>query len=626
MIGILVAAVITALASIVAFRLSNEDAILEDMAEVMQSVSNETVENAASFLAPAERSAAELAHLAETGVFAEGSTLAPDRLFYEVLRVHESFDGIFVGGNDGSFLYVQRNLDDVGYTTKEISVDTAGVRTVRNTAYDKDYDALDTWLDPADTYDPRERPWFTLASGAQDGEGVWTDPYIFFSSGRPGVTRAHAGSDGNADEIVVGIDIRIGELSTFIDDRRASENGISFIVDRNRNIVAHPDSSVLANDTSIATTSEVGDPILDYLTTFIDDLDLNGGSRLLRGEVENTNFHFALTSLGNNDEWVIAVTAPDDDFLGRVRDAQRSTFAYTAFGGTASVVALLAGGFVINQRYRNERQLAETALAEAVQRSEERDLARAELTETVHELARSNADLEQYAYATAHDLRTPLRAMGGYAELLMRESEDTDMDPTLRGYTERIVEGYERMCLTMDNLLEHARTSVQHEVEAAVELAPIVEDALSDFDEELTTLGVSVVVGDLPAAAVDPIEMTRVFQNLVSNSIRYRHQDRECVVTIDGEHVGNRSIVRVADNGIGIASADHARVFQLFGRVSSDDAGSGVGLALVKKIVEEHSGTIELESTFGEGATFVISLPSEPEPATPEVYGDTLKA
>lgn len=616
-IGLLVAFVITALASIVAVRLSNEDAILEDMAQVMQSVSNETVENATSFLAPAERNADELAHLAESGFIGEGSTLRVDQLFYEILRVNDSFAGIFMGGEDGAFLHVQRNLGDSGYTTKEIMFDAEGVRSVRNTIYDASYEVIETSLDHADTYDPRVRPWYAMAAAAERGEGVWTDPYIFFSSGRPGVTRAHATQPtATGDQLVIGIDIRLGELSTFIDNRRASEHGSSFIVDRQLNIVAHPDQSVLANETGLATTADLNDPLLTFLTSYVDELDRHGGSQMLRGQVNDVNYHFALTSLGNNDEWVIAVTAPDDDFLGRVRDAQRSTLALTAFGGAASVAALFAGGYVVNKRYRAERSLAESALAASIHRSEERDVARAELTQTVQELARSNADLEQYAYATAHDLRTPLRAMGGYAELLLRESDETDIDATLKGYVERIVESYERMCLTMDNLLEHARTSVHDAPEESVELTPIVQAALPDFDEEIRRLGVTVTIEELPPAAVDPIEMTRVFQNLISNSMRYRRQDRSCEITIAGEQVGDRTIVRFADNGIGIATADHARVFQLFSRVSSDDAGSGVGLALVKKIVEEHRGTIELESVFGEGSTFVLSLPTEPELAT----------
>jgi len=320
----------------------------------------------------------------------------------------------------------------------------------------------------------------------------------------------------------------------------------------------------------------------------------------------------ALTPLSNNDQWVIAVAAPDDDFLGRVRDAQRTNQRVAALAGLTAVGALVAGGWIINNRYRRERELAQSALEDAVESSSERDAARLRLRETVDQLARSNSDLEQYAYATAHDLRTPLRAMGGYAELLLRESEDADIDPAFEMYATRIVESYERMCLTMDNLLEHARTTVHQPPEMSVALTPIVEAALDDFETEITALDANVTVHALPDAAVDPIEISRVFQNLFSNAMRYRHPDRPCEISVSGERAGRTATIRVSDNGLGIAAEDHDRVFQLFSRVSSDPSGTGVGLALVKKIVEEHGGTIELESEANVGSTFVISLPCEP--------------
>lgn len=610
-IGVLVSLLIAALALVIVFRLSNEDAILEDMAQVTQSVSNETVENAASFLAPAERNAAEVANLIEAGLLDADGPLTVDRLFYERLRVNPSFDGIFIGSADGSFLYVQRALDADGYTTKEIVMGADGSRTVRNTNYDANYQLVDSELDPTDGYDPRARPWFQLATEVGPDAGVWTDPYLFFSSGLPGVTRSNAARDPNGGMVVVGIDIRIGELSTFVAEHRASRNGSSYIVDRQLNIVAHPDPSMIASDSGLAVTADLDDPLLTFVASSIADLPKDGGS-LRRGAVEGVDYHVVLTSLPNNDDWVIAVAAPDNDFLGRVRDAQRTNRTVTALAGATAVAGLLLGGWLINKRYRQERDLAEAALDDAVARSVERDAARSKLTQTVDQLARSNADLEQYAYATAHDLRTPLRAMGGYAELLLRESEASGMDPEMETYATRIVESYERMCLTMDNLLEHARTSVHYPPEESVALTPIVVAALEDFEAEIDELGVQIEVDDLPDAAVDPIGMVRVFQNLASNAIRYRDPERACEIRVEGERIGEMAVVRFRDNGRGIASQDHERVFQLFSRVSNDAAGTGVGLSLVRKIVEEHGGTIELDSTPGEGSTFVISLLAEP--------------
>jgi signal transduction histidine kinase len=615
-IGVVTSLVIATLASAVAFRLSNEDAILEDMTQVMNSVSNETVENAASFLAPAERNAAELANLVQAGILDSPAPLSVDRLFYERLRVNESFDGIFMGADDGSFLYVHRLPDSDTFEKKEVTIDPSGRRIVRNTLYDQSFEPVESSLDPDDQYDPRTRPWYLSAVEVGPTRGAWTDPYIFFSTGVPGVTRSAAsGALADGQTVVVGIDMAIGELSTFIEQRRASKNGSSYILDRQLNVVAHPDMSVLSIERELATSSDVDDPLLNFVATNIEGLATGPESKLIRGSVEGTDYHVVLTSLENNDEWIVAVAAPDDDFLGRVRDAQRRTLALTAFGGITSIAALLAGGWVVNKRYRRERSLAQSALAAAEERSEERDVARSKLTDTVDQLARSNADLEQYAYATAHDLRTPLRAMGGYAELLLREAEDAQLDPTLEGYAQRIVDSYERMCLTMDNLLEHARTTVHQPPDETIPLTPIVRQALMDFENEIERLDVDVQLGVLPDAAVDPIGMTRVFQNLLSNAMRYRDPSRRCEIRITGEQHGATSVVRFADNGVGIKPSDHELVFQLFRRASGDAEGSGVGLALVKKIIDEHGGTIELESELGVGTTMIISLPTEPAQA-----------
>ena len=610
LIGAIVSVVILFLSFFLSFRLSSEAAILEDMSGVIQAVSNETVANTESFLAPAERSADEIARLVSKGSLGEDNGLATDEFFFEVLRVNESFDGIFVGRNDGSFTYVTRN-DLGGYTTKDISVSDAQ-RNVSYIDHDANDQVLDTWFDPEDQYDPRNRPWFSLAQDAEES-GVWTSPYVFFSSGLPGVTRAQAVEVADTGErVVVGIDIRIDALSTFMAERRASPNGTSFIVDRNLNVVAHPDERRVTQENQLVHATDLDDPPLMFVSERVDGLAGDSLAELVSGTVDSTDYQFAITSLENNPDWVVAVSAPNEDFLARVRDEQLTSRAISAIGGLLSVSLLLAGGFVVNARYRRERALAESALATAVSRAEERDAARESLSQTVDDLARSNADLEEYAYATAHDLRTPLRAIGGYAELMLREAEDEEASEGLTDYATRIVDGYERMCLTMDNLLEHARATIHEPVTESIALAPVAEGALDDFEKTISELGANVSVGELPSAAVHPIAMRRIFQNLISNALTYRHPDRAPEVTIFGERNGLETKVHVRDNGIGISGEKHAEVFRLFNRLTTDDAGSGVGLALVKKLVEEHHGTVDLTSEADMGSTFTIVLPADP--------------
>jgi len=610
-IGLMVSAVIVFLSVFLSFRLSNEEALVEDMREIIQAVSNETVANTESFLAPAERSVEEISGLVEKGRIDVDSELPLDEFFFDILRVNQTYDGIFVGRSDGSFTYVIRNEVD-GYTTKEIAISPAGVRTVELIEHDEDDQVLETRFDLADPFDPRTRPWFERATNSVDGEAVWTAPYVFFSSGNPGVTRAQAVTGPDGETAVIGIDIRIDELSTFMAERSASPNGNSFIIDRNLSVVAYRSDASVVNDLELAKASDLDDPPLAFVSARVENLDGEDLAEFVSGSVDGEDYQFAITSLSNNPDWVVAVTAPDDDFLARVRNEQLTSRTIAALGGLISVSLLVAGGFVVNSRYRRERDFAEVAIDTAVARAEERDAAQSRLSKTVEDLARSNADLEEFAYATAHDLRTPLRAIGGYAELILREAEGEETTPEVSGYAEQIFEGYERMCLTMDNLLEHARSGVDEPVVKTVELAPIAHSATGDFDGLISELDAEIVVGDLGSAAVDPVAMSRIFQNLISNALKYHHSERVPRIEITSERQGAAVLVRVRDNGVGVAERNHDAAFRLFSRLSNDQPGSGVGLALVKKLVEEHDGLIDLTSVEGEGSVFTITLPAEP--------------
>lgn len=609
-IGIVVSTLILLLSVLLTFRLTSEEAIVADMREVIGAVSNETVANTESFLAPAERSAEELSRLLAKGSIDGENGLPADEFFFDVLRVNDSFDGIFVGRTDGSFTYVVRN--DGGYTVKDITVSPVGVRTVTNIARDESDLELFSEEDPLDAYDPRTRPWFDLAMEA-NGAGVWTAPYVFFSSGQAGVTRAQAVTlESTGEAVVVGIDIRLDALSTFMGERRASPNGESFIIDRDLTLVAYEDREQLIDGDGLASAGDLSDPPVQFVSSLIGDGDGEGINDFVSGTVDGVDYQFAVTSLANNPDWVVAVTAPDDDFLERIRREQLTSRSIAAIGGLGSVLLLGIGGLVVNNRYRRERALAETALSAAVDRANERDAARERLAHTVDELARSNADLEEYAYATAHDLRTPLRAIGGYAELILRESDDEVNSEELTTYAQRIVDGYERMCVTMDNLLEHARATDGETVIESVALTPIAESVIGDFEELVRELNGEIDLQELGEATVDPIAMARIFQNLVGNSLKYRHPDRRPVVRISSKRRGECIDICVQDNGVGIAEEDQDAAFRLFSRLSEEEPGSGVGLALVKKLAESHRGSIHLQSDLDVGTSVVITLPTEP--------------
>lgn len=236
-----------------------------------------------------------------------------------------------------------------------------------------------------------------------------------------------------------------------------------------------------------------------------------------------------------------------------------------------------------------------------------------ELNDRNLELARSNADLRQFAYVVSHDLQEPLRSVTGYAELLARRYRG-QLDARADELIEGAVAGARRMQGFIRDLLAYSRIGFDR-----VQLVPTAMDtvrdlALSNLAAAVEESGATVDSDRLPVVVGDPNQLVQLLQNLIGNSIKFR-RDEPPHVQIRADRDGPRWRFAVADNGIGIPDAARERVFQIFQRLHPMDAypGTGIGLAIASRIVERHRGRIWVESAMGQGATFFFSLPAEPE-------------
>ena len=240
----------------------------------------------------------------------------------------------------------------------------------------------------------------------------------------------------------------------------------------------------------------------------------------------------------------------------------------------------------------------------------ERKRAEEELQRRAAELARSNAELEQFAYVASHDLQEPLRMVSNYTQLLGRRYQgklDEDAD-TFIGFA---VEGANRMRELIDDLLEFARVNTKGREFQPVETASALERTLQNLRATLKETGARVEYDALPSVLGDDVQLAQLFQNLVGNAIKFRGAEPPHV-RIWAERDGPDWRFAVRDNGIGIDPPYWERIFVIFQRLHnrSDYPGTGIGLALCKRIVERHSGRIWLESAPGEGATFYFTLPA----------------
>lgn len=230
------------------------------------------------------------------------------------------------------------------------------------------------------------------------------------------------------------------------------------------------------------------------------------------------------------------------------------------------------------------------------------------------ELARSNADLEQFAYIASHDLQTPLRNIVSFTQLLSRRYGnrlDGDADEFI-GY---IVDGAKRMSQMITDLFEYARIStVQQEIQS-VDLGGVVKGVLAHLAPLIREAEAEIAVGDLPKVLAGDVQMTSLFQNLIENAIHYRNLEGQLKIDIlaapDAKGFWRLS---VRDNGIGIAPEYHSKVFIIFQRLYPLEypSGTGIGLAICRRIVERLGGRIWIKSESGQGSTFLFTLPAAP--------------
>ena len=229
-----------------------------------------------------------------------------------------------------------------------------------------------------------------------------------------------------------------------------------------------------------------------------------------------------------------------------------------------------------------------------------------ELKEIAEKLSRSNADLQQFAYSASHDLQEPLRTVTAFVGLLEKRYRDR-IDEKANGYINFIVSGTKRMQALLKDLLEYSRVDGRGELLKPTSLSSVLQDALSDLKGATTECSAEISCTDLPTVLADASQIRQLFQNLIGNSIKFRGNE-QLKIHISAEQNNDEWIISVKDNGIGMDPKYFDRIFMIFQRLHTADEyrGTGVGLAICKRIIERHGGKIWVESQHGKGSTFFL--------------------
>jgi light-regulated signal transduction histidine kinase (bacteriophytochrome) len=303
-----------------------------------------------------------------------------------------------------------------------------------------------------------------------------------------------------------------------------------------------------------------------------------------------------------------SVTAPLNRLVSDAREVTDGDFQHpiAATGGAADLRMLARG--VEEMRRRLVDELSFTHEAQTM------------LDEQAVELRRSNAELEQFAYVASHDLQEPLRKVASFCQLLQRRYAE-QLDERANQYIAFAVDGATRMQTLINDLLSFSRVGRLHTENTVVDLDDVVKTVLSGLGLAIEEAEAQIICDPLPVVAGDRTQLEMLFHNLLGNAVKFRAPDRPPVVRVETVRDGDRWRFAVSDNGIGIDPEYAPKVFTIFQRLHTRDAypGNGIGLALCKKIVEFHGGTITVDPEPAVGARITFDLPAGEPEADPAV-------
>ncbi|MGE5457921.1 MAG: ATP-binding protein, partial [Methanococcaceae archaeon] len=233
------------------------------------------------------------------------------------------------------------------------------------------------------------------------------------------------------------------------------------------------------------------------------------------------------------------------------------------------------------------------------------------LQHTLSDLERSNKELEQFAFVASHDLQEPLRMVSSYIELLAKRYGG-QFDENADQYIEFAVDGTKRMQMLIHDLLEYSRVTSKGSQFTEVNLENVMKNVESNLEVAIKGSNAEIIYEHLPVITADETQISQLFQNLISNAIKFR-SNKDPQITIKSAEKNGELTIAICDNGIGIDPVSSQRIFEIFQRLHlrSEYPGTGIGLAVCKKIVERHHGRIWVESQPGAGSTFFFTIPRE---------------
>lgn len=528
-----------------------------------------------------------------------------EALFRSLLEVNREIEMLNVGQPDGGFMMVKR-MPDESLSVKRVRRDGESAHTVwqhEAPGWSREPAYADRREPAGEAYDPRTRPWFRRA--VQSGRLSWIEPYVFFSDRMPGIACALPLFDSAGGlRAVVSADIGIAELSRRLQSYRIGDGGQAVILTAEGLLIAYPGFSRDGFISEVPTPSGRRLQLRSVFESADSVLASAFSARPTAATKTAPPFTFEHRGvdyvarldpfpIGADQSWIVGVLVPTQDFLGPLLREQRLTLAVTV---ACLILAVALAAFLLRRSSRRELGLLR--------------MRNAEKQEFIEDLEAKNAEIESFTLAVSHDLKSPLVTIGGFLGALDVEVRERGSERARRdiGHIRKAVGHMGHM---LSELLELSRVGRPIGALEEIAMGGLAEEAVANLRGPLVDAGVRVEIDSaMPASRGDRHRLLAVYQNLIENAAKFMGEQPAPVIEVGARRESGRVVYFVRDNGRGVAPASQERIFELFSRLSPEVAGTGVGLAAVKRIVELHKGRIWIESEgAGRGSTFCFTLP-----------------
>lgn len=561
--------------------------------DIMVNISSYTLDKSENYLRPAEKAAELTRFLADTNIVSRENPESMVSYFYQQMALYHQFTSVYYGNTKGEFYMASRSNAKAkdGFYTKIIQM-IDGKRTCSLSWETSEHRQLASKIDPDDTYDPRQRPWFIDA--VMNNDVVWTAPYLFYTGKKPGITTASPVYDRNGVlQGVVGVDISIEELSTFLSKLTIGENGKAFIVNSSGDVVAFPDLKELKKTAQdgkkirLSKISELNDPIsrqaFKSLNLSPDQLPKESVFTSFMYEDDRYSAMFTPFQKGQWP-WIIGIYIPENDYLGQIKESRRINILI------ALITIILTG-------------LIGWAVARKLEKSKKEAIA-------------ANMAKSQFLAVMSHEIRTPMNVILGATDLLKNSSPRENQ----QSYIKLLGNAGDGLLDLLNDILDMSKVEAGLMELEKISFNPelVLKQTFSVFKIIAANKKIELqleIAPQFPTSVIgDPVRMKQVMLNLIGNAVKFTSSGGVYIKAEAFDSKNSELIkikISVSDTGAGIPINQHTAIFERFTQadksVTREHQGTGLGLAISKSLSHMMNGNIEVESTPGNGSTFIFT-------------------